>query len=337
MFILTIFCFALNTNAQIKVKTNGRTFVGDPTTDWGAELNVKAQNYPTFYTESYYTTDNWWHNTGTNVNKSHTVSWVVRLNGDVKFYVEGNGQAVATNFYESSDSTYKENIHQINDALDKVKALRGVNYNWKEEFFPRSDSSDSISSDFSKKEFGLIAQEVETVLPEVVAKNCDGKKVIAYTDIIPIIIEAMKEQQLQIETLQTIVYSQENELVELKKALSDSSSIKSNGSGFKSTSLSEETTVSGESESEKAILYGNQPNPFFSDTEIKYVIPENSSSAKLIIHDMQGIELKSFTISQKGLGSIVINGSELRAGMYLYTLIVDNKNIDSKRMILTKE
>jgi len=51
---------------------------------------------------------------------------------------------------------------------------------------------------------------------------------------------------------------------------------------------------------------------------------------------MNGVQIKSKPISNKGIGSIVIDASELRPGMYLYTLIIDDKEIDTKRMILTQ-
>ena len=51
---------------------------------------------------------------------------------------------------------------------------------------------------------------------------------------------------------------------------------------------------------------------------------------------MQGLQKKAFNITSKGKASILINGSELQAGMYLYTLIVDGKEVDTKKMILTE-
>jgi hypothetical protein len=87
---------------------------------------------------------------------------------------------------------------------------------------------------------------------------------------------------------------------------------------------------------EIAILYQNAPNPFTSNTEISCYLPESTSQATLIIYNLQGIELKEFSFSQIGLNTIILNGSELPAGMYLYTLVVDNEIVDTKRMILTK-
>jgi hypothetical protein len=87
---------------------------------------------------------------------------------------------------------------------------------------------------------------------------------------------------------------------------------------------------------EKAILYQNTPNPFSSNTEISCYLPEITQQALIYIYNLQGVELKSYSITQVGLNTIIINGSELSAGMYLYTLVVDNGVIDTKRMILIK-
>ena len=87
---------------------------------------------------------------------------------------------------------------------------------------------------------------------------------------------------------------------------------------------------------EIAILYQNAPNPFSSNTEISCYLPETNIPATIFIYDLQGAELKSYPITQTGLNSITVYGSELPAGMYLYTLVVDNEIIDTKRMILTK-
>jgi hypothetical protein len=51
---------------------------------------------------------------------------------------------------------------------------------------------------------------------------------------------------------------------------------------------------------------------------------------------MSGSPVKTISIIQKGKGSIIINGAELNPGMYLYTLIADGKEVDTKRMILTE-
>ena len=82
-------------------------------------------------------------------------------------------------------------------------------------------------------------------------------------------------------------------------------------------------------------LFQNTPNPFSDNTVIKYVIPQDAQNANLLIYDINGKQIEQFVLTQKGMGSIVLEGSHLEAGMYLYSLIVDSKVIDVKRMILT--
>jgi hypothetical protein len=84
------------------------------------------------------------------------------------------------------------------------------------------------------------------------------------------------------------------------------------------------------------VLYQNSPNPFNQTTNISYYLPETIISATLNVYNMSGSPIKTIPIIQKGKGSITINGLELSPGMYLYTLIADGKEVDTKRMILTE-
>ena len=87
-----------------------------------------------------------------------------------------------------SDRRVKENISTIENALDKVKALRGVTYN-------RTDKSDK------SEKIGVIAQEIQEVLPQVVHEQEDGMLGVSYGNIVALLIEAIKEQQKQIDEL----------------------------------------------------------------------------------------------------------------------------------------
>lgn len=83
-------------------------------------------------------------------------------------------------------------------------------------------------------------------------------------------------------------------------------------------------------------LYQNQPNPFSKSTEIKCFISENVKQASILILDMKGILKKQITIKNKGESSTIINANEFQSGTYIYKLVIDGKEIDSKKMILTK-
>jgi len=90
------------------------------------------------------------------------------------------------------------------------------------------------------------------------------------------------------------------------------------------------------SNQESVILYQNTPNPFSSNTEITCHLPETAQQAAIYIYNLQGAELKAYPLIQTGLNTITVYGSELPAGMYLYTLVVNSEIMDTKRMILTK-
>ena len=94
-----------------------------------------------------------------------------------------------TAFY-SSDERLKDNIIQISDPIEKVKQIKGVEFDWndKQEVYEGHD-------------VGVIAQDIEKVLPELVITRDNGYKAVKYEKIIALLIEAVKEQQSQIDEL----------------------------------------------------------------------------------------------------------------------------------------
>ena len=108
-------------------------------------------------------------------------SWSLKVDSSSNLYMTGNVTAY-------SDERLKDNVVTIDNALDKVSAIRGVTYN-------RNDIEDA------PRHAGVIAQEVEKVLPEVVQTDEDGIKTVAYGNMVGLLIEAIKEQQAQIDEL----------------------------------------------------------------------------------------------------------------------------------------
>ena len=98
-------------------------------------------------------------------------------------YNPSTGTLSATDFDSLSDITYKEEIKNIENALNIINQLRGVSFKWKEN---------------KKKSIGLIAQEVENVIPEIVNTRQNGVKTLIYDNIIPLLIESVKELQKEI-------------------------------------------------------------------------------------------------------------------------------------------
>jgi hypothetical protein len=85
-----------------------------------------------------------------------------------------------------------------------------------------------------------------------------------------------------------------------------------------------------------AYLEQNIPNPFNNNTIIRYHIPPNSISVKIVITDMRGDEKKSFAINSRDNNQVTLNANDLPSGTYIYTLWVDGKQVDSKRLVITK-
>jgi hypothetical protein len=110
------------------------------------------------------------------------------------------GDIIANSIAGSSDARFKTNITPVENALQKVVQLRGVNFDWNKEAFP-----DRMFSD--QKAIGFIAQEVEKVLPEVVQteKTVEGYKAVQYDKVVALLVEAIKEQQKQIDNLKSQV------------------------------------------------------------------------------------------------------------------------------------
>jgi hypothetical protein len=126
----------------------------------------------------------------------------MRLENDGDLHLVGDAIAFSTTI---SDSRLKDNIIQIGGALDKIKSLRGVSYTW------------NSGHKKDKQDIGLIAQEVEKILPEIVTEKkmplmtgADPNinyKTIDYEKIIPVLIEAIKEQQNEIDELRKKIES----------------------------------------------------------------------------------------------------------------------------------
>ena len=106
----------------------------------------------------------------------------LQVNGDIR---------TSGNVTTQSDGRYKDDVATISNGIDSVKQLRGVSY------FKKNSKT---------RDIGIIAQEIETVLPELVVTHSGGvyadEKSVNYNGIIPVLIEAVKEQQQQIEELQ---------------------------------------------------------------------------------------------------------------------------------------
>ena len=294
---------------------------------------TRSQNFPTNPAEWAFDTDG----SGFNIWKPYPSTNY----GNFKFYIadatgnagigtgtpayklDVNGQVRATQYLTSSDEKYKTNIQPLKSTIDKIMSLTPKTYDFTplptdqstaQKSMPKSNQKEEVQ----KNRVGLIAQEVQKIFPNLVYADSKGYLSIDYIGLIPYLIQSLKDQNKEVQELKSQLQS--------CCALNTSSSRVANP-----VSEIEKQDLSSPK------LEQNNPNPFSQQTQIAYYIPENCNNTSLHIYDLNGVELKTIDINQKGKGNITIDANSLKAGMYLYTLICDGKEIATKKMILTSK
>lgn len=147
------------------------------------------------------------------------------VGGDWRFDVDrsGNGRFDGTvssvnGFTCASDFRYKKDILSLENPLGNLLKIKGISYHWKTEDFPEKHFSD-------KNQIGFIAQDLEKIYPEMVFTDEKGYKSVDYARLTPVLVEAIKEQQIQIDKLQkTAIEMQElkAEMANLKALFGES-------------------------------------------------------------------------------------------------------------------
>ncbi|MCH8330421.1 MAG: tail fiber domain-containing protein [Bacteroidetes bacterium] len=280
-----------------------------------------------------------------------------------KLHVIGNIYASGT-ITQLSDRNFKGEIKTLNNSLENILQLRGVNYYMKANEFPEFEFS-------TRKQIGFIAQEVEEILPELVITHEDGYKSLDYMKITPILVEAIKEQQTIIKDQLTKVndqvkklYEQRQELDELKdevksqKGIIETQSSKAEQQQGEINELRDNIVLikksllhlsnccdrapaiyqEGVEETDdhvETILHQNVPNPFDRTTIITYRLAR-PGQVILNIYTENEIEVATLTNEYQEAGeySLTWDGSDHPAGVYIYTLKQDDILLSKKMMLL---
>ncbi len=223
----------------------------------------------------------------------------------------------ASAFNVSSDYRLKENIEPVKTGnIDDIMKLNVVKYNLKQRIVDVGDTATIPVSYYTedsnllqKTHYGLIAQELQEIYPDLVYEGGDGYLSVNYMEIIPLLIKSVQELKLQLNDLTNAPEKAELRTGETTNVTDILSSV---------------------------LLYQNNPNPFTESTIIKCFVPEEIKRVDLYIYDMNGRQIDGRNVTDRGNVSIAIEGGSLDAGIYLYSLIADGVIIDTKRMILTK-
>lgn len=246
-----------------------------------------------------------------------------------------NGEGVLTGgSWSTSDINLKENISEINNGLELVNQLVPKSFTFRQDEYPSIFLPQGTN-------YGLIAQEVETVIPQIVREithpadydslgniinSSLSYKAINYVELIPFLIGAIKEQQAQIDDLNTRLTSCCGPgIVEFQ--------VPDNGYNQPSTINHQQLASVAR---DLPVLSQNQPNPFSEKTLIRFYIPKATKDAAIKVFDNMGSVYRLFSITGEGPGTIELEANSLNAGNYYYSLLIGGNVIDTKIMVITK-
>jgi len=249
-----------------------------------------------------------------------------------------------------SDARVKTNIKSLSNSLEKIMQISGKSYN----FIDNSKEMriESLKEQNTKLNFGFIAQELIEVFPELVNEPNEFCEyyTVNYNGIIPVLVEAIKEQQNRIEYLQTIIHNgivpkqgteDQQQIIEalqqkvenlenaLMRCCQNNAYNTGENQNFATSYVSYVTD-------EEMKIFQNAPNPFNERTTIQCYIPQTIQKVDLCVYNMQGAQVKCFTVSERGMVNVQIEAGQLSAGIYTYLLVGNGKTSDAKQMILTK-
>ena len=253
------------------------------------------------------------------------------FDGDVR--INGIGYITAGAWFPS-DKQFKTDVNILNKSIETLMKLKPKSYLY--------DTKNKYGINFyDKKQFGFIAQELEEVIPELVKetfkpamKNEKGQivtesvkfKTVNYDGLIAFLVSGVQEQQTQIEKDSKDITDLKQQIAELKAMIQ---SNQNNNSEIKATAVQSVEI----SDKNAIVLNQNVPNPFAESTVISYNIPVTFTKAQINFTTNEGKVIKSVEITTSGKGNLNVFANDLSSGIYNYTLVIDGKSIETKKMI----
>lgn len=237
--------------------------------------------------------------------------------------IRGSFNDASGNYVASSDRRLKKNITTLKKQLPILRRLRPTSYQFKDR-------------EGKQRVYGLIAQEVQKVIPDIVYEvDSDSENPvlgISYTEFIPVLIAGLQEQlhliddqEQQIEKQQRQSDKQAEQIQQMKKELADLKAL------VQIIAKTPNMLLEGNAQ---ASMDQNIPNPFQQSTHINYFLPHHIQSAYIQITGTNGQLLKSIKLEGTGTGQITINTQDLPNGQYYYSLLLDNQLFATKQMVL---
>ena len=220
----------------------------------------------------------------------------------------------------------------VTDKLSQVQAVQFLRYDPTKETNTAKTNFDDIDIDnmspreldsiakimgdiepepyLSPIQYGLDADQLKAVYPELVYEDDNGNVSINYVEMVPLLVQSIKELKAELTELKG---------TSARKAKAETTAIEDNVSDVDMVRMDQ-----------------NKPNPFSESTVITLNIPEQTQKASIIIYDMSGKQVQNIAVSERGETNITVYASDLTAGMYIYTLLVDGKVSVTRRMIVSE-
>ncbi len=185
------------------------------------------------------------------------------------------------------------------------------------------------------KQYGYLAQNVESIFPELVKNTADKTKdqakpfpykTVNYIGMVPILTKALQEEHEQrMKTEEEInVLKADNEALKTR--------LENIELAISKLTLQTQTNATGEN----AKLDQNSPNPFSKKSTITCYIPASSKRSIIVVYTIDGKAVKTFNNLSQGINQIEIVPNTFAAGTYTYTLFVDGKTIESRQMVIAR-
>ncbi len=277
----------------------------------------------------------------------------------------GNGATTSIGGYADwtniSDGRVKKNIKENVPGLQFINMLQPITYNLDLTAADniiqaqRKDSTGKIiplsnieiTARKAKEQViytGFIAQDVEKAAKSLnydfsgvdAAKNSKDLYGLRYASFVVPLVKAVQELSKKNDDLgvmnDELEKDYDTKINELQKQIDELKTMISSGN---QQSLNKQIQTPNINK-QKASLEQNIPNPFNRSSSINYYIPAGFYTAQLLITDISGHTLKTYSISSTGYGKQIISGTELPNGLYQYSLLVDEKLIDTKKMVVSK-
>ena len=172
-------------------------------------------------------------------------------------------------------------------------------------------TSDPVVS-FGKSYYALDVNAVKQSFPALIIKDAQGNEYVNYTQLVPILVQAIKELK--------------TELDDLKETVASSGTRKVNAATNIATNTLDEGWGS---------ISQNTPNPFTGQSTVRVSVPDDASDAYIDILTLNGASVKRIPVSN-GLSEVSLSSFEFAPGTYLYTLVVNGKVSETRRMIVNR-